>query len=216
MGAGAPGIGAGDGVDVRGGVDGGAECVGEFAAPKQHLAFVGEVPEEGALREACSGGDLGDRRRIEALLHVQVQGRLLQAALGDADAVVAQADRDLGRVVLDEHPEPGTGPGVRGGVARRLPHHGGQLVDDLLGPGVLPDDRVVDRLAGVLVPHERRLTLVGDAEGHEVGCRQPGVVEGGLQHRAGALPDFDGIVLDPPGPRQDLLVFELVAPDLTT
>ena len=35
---------------------------------------------------------------------------------------------------------------------------------DAVGAGVLPDDRVVVRPAGALVPHQRRLALVGDAQ----------------------------------------------------
>ena len=37
------------------------------------------------------------------------------------------------------------------------------------GPAVLPDDRVVDRLARVAVPENRRLTLIGDPDGGDVG-----------------------------------------------
>ena len=36
---------------------------------------------------------------------------------------------------------------------------------DAVGAGVLPDDRVVVRAAGLPVPHHGRLTLVGDAHG---------------------------------------------------
>ena len=35
-----------------------------------------------------------------------------------------------------------------------------------------------------------------------------------VMHRRGAFPDLDGVVLDPAGLRQDLLVLELMAPDL--
>ena len=45
---------------------------------------------------------------------------------------------------------------------------GRESVDDLLRAGVLPDDRVVDGLAGVLVPDHRGLALVGDADGLDV------------------------------------------------
>ena len=52
---------------------------------------------------------------------------------------------------------------------------GGQLVDELVGARVLPDDRVHHRLAGVAVPHDRGLALVGDAERGDVvaGSRRP-------------------------------------------
>ena len=39
-----------------------------------------------------------------------------------------------------------------------------QLIAEVGRAPVLPDDRVVDRLAGVAIPHDRRLALVGDAD----------------------------------------------------
>ena len=69
---------------------------------------------------------------------------------------------------------------------------------------VLPDDGVVDRLAGAAVPHHRGLALVGDADaGQRLG------VELGLGERAAAdldrrPPDLLGVVLDPAGFRKDL------------
>ena len=44
----------------------------------------------------------------------------------------------------------------------------GDAVDDVLRAGVLPDDRVVHRLAGRPVPDDRRLALVRDAHGGDV------------------------------------------------
>ena len=85
---------------------------------------------------------------------------------------------------------------------------------DPVGAGVLPDDRVVVRPAGAPVPHQRRLTLVGDAQRGQVVRRQVGRVQRRHQHRRGALPDLDRVVLDPAGLRQDLLVLELMAADL--
>ena len=63
---------------------------------------------------------------------------------------------------------------------------------------------------------EANLWAFFDPERDQIGRRQPRLVQRGLQHRAGALPDFDGIVLDPAGLGQDLFVLELVASDLTT
>ena len=48
--------------------------------PEQHLAFVGEVPEERSLRQTRPLGDLRNRRLVEPALRVELQGRLLQAA----------------------------------------------------------------------------------------------------------------------------------------
>src|SRR5699024_7880027 len=84
-----------------------------------------------------------------------------------------------------------------------------ELVDDLLGPGVLPDDRVVDRFAGVLVPDDRGLALVGDADRGDVALAQRCPGQGQTDHLAGVPPDLQRIVLHPAGLRQDLLVLDL-------
>src|SRR5690606_20761578 len=70
-----------------------------------------------------------------------------------------------------------------------------ELGHDLVGAGVLPDDRVVGRLTSVLVPHHGRLALVGDAD-----RRQVAVGDGALAHRladhlTGVVPDLSGVVL---------------------
>ena len=73
---------------------------------------------------------------------------------------------------------------------------GGHVVG---GAAVLPDDGVVERLAGVFVPEEGGLALVGDAEGGDVGggdARFFNGLAGGLED---GLPDLGGVVLDPTG-----------------
>ena len=76
------------------------------------------------------------------------------------------------------------------------------------GAAVLPDDRVVDGLA-VLVPDDRCLALVGDADRGDVVEVGAGV----LQRCAGSLelgfPDLVGVVLDPSGVRVVLLELAL-------
>src|SRR6185312_12297479 len=67
-------------------------------------------------------------------------------------------------------------------------------------PAVLPHDRVVERLAGALVPGDDRLTLVRDPDRGEVGRRRARRPQGLVRHGAGHLPDLGGVVLDPPGP----------------
>src|SRR5262245_19120503 len=69
-------------------------------------------------------------------------------------------------------------PGDLGAAEVRIDDQAGPLAHqafgaDLLqlgalrrGAAVLPDDRVVDRLPGLAVPHDRGLALVGDAEPH--------------------------------------------------
>ena len=84
-----------------------------------------------------------------------------------------------------------------------------EFLDDLVGAGVLPDDRVVDGLAGVLVPDDRGLTLVGDADGGHVAAGDVGLGHGLRRDLAGVLPHFCRVVLDPAGLGEDLLVLHL-------
>ena len=70
------------------------------------------------------------------------------------------------------------------------------------GAAVLPDDGVVHRLAGLAVPDDRRLALVGDADGGDV--LRPDVRAAERLDRDADLrrPDFLRVVLDPAGPRE--------------
>src|SRR5262249_6293999 len=70
--------------------------------------------------------------------------------------------------------------------------------------------------AGPAIPHDRGLALIGDADCGDVTRCEARAMYRLLQHGAGALPDLDGIMLDPPGARQDLLVLELVPRPLAT
>ncbi|KAI1697211.1 hypothetical protein Ddc_19864 [Ditylenchus destructor] len=76
-----------------------------------------------------------------------------------------------------------------------------QLGAARLGAAVLPDDRVMDGPAGLAVPHQRGLALVGDAQRLHVGGLQRGLGEHLARHRQLRVPDFIGIVLDPARPR---------------
>jgi len=78
-------------------------------------------------------------------------------------------------------------------------------------PGVLPDDRVVHRLAGGLVPHQRGLTLIGDPDRGDVADVHLG--ETGLHDFLCACPDLERIVLHPARLREDLLVLLLIDTD---
>src|SRR5690606_16909891 len=88
---------------------------------------------------------------------------------------------------------------VLAGVAAELTAQG-------VGAGVLPDDGVVDRLAGGLVPQQGRLALVGDADGLHLVLGDAGLGEGAGDHRLHVRPDLHRVVLDPAGPGEDLLV----------
>ena len=71
-------------------------------------------------------------------------------------------------------------------------------------PAVLPDDRVVDRNSGLAIPHDRRLALVGDADGGDVSRPQVRPPERLGRHGDLRRPDLAGIVLDPARARKDL------------
>src|SRR5699024_10253377 len=66
---------------------------------------------------------------------------------------------------------------------------GGEVVHQVDGAGVLPDDRVVDGFAGVLVPQHRRLPLVGDAAGGDVAGDEVRLRESSGAHLPDVGPD---------------------------
>ena len=74
-----------------------------------------------------------------------------------------------------------------------------QLIAESGGPAILPDDRVVDGLAGGAIPNQRRLALVGDADGLHVGradSRPRQHLDSGAALRR---PDLDGVMFHPAG-----------------
>ena len=82
---------------------------------------------------------------------------------------------------------------------QRLVPRGAQPLADVGGAAVLPDDRAMDRRAGLAVPDQRRLALVGDADRRQLGRANAGLgqrLAAGRQRRA---PDVFGVVLDPAG-----------------
>src|SRR5262249_10115750 len=88
---------------------------------------------------------------------------------------------------------------------------GGQLVDELVRAGVLPDDRIHHRLAGVAVPDHRGLALVGDTERGDVVLARAGLLDGLVDHLLAAGPDLLRIVLAPARLGIDLLMLLLGA-----
>jgi hypothetical protein len=89
----------------------------------------------------------------------------------------------------------------------------GELADEVARAGVLPDDRVVNRLTALAIPHDRRLTLVGDPDRLDVARLGRRGGERPADHLARARPDLLGVVLDPAGLEVDLLVLALVDVD---
>ena len=74
---------------------------------------------------------------------------------------------------------------------------------------VLPDDRVVDRLAALAVPDYGRLALIRDAERRHVRGGRPRRVQRLGEHGLLRGPDAARIVLDPARLREDLLELPL-------
>src|SRR3954464_2083351 len=73
----------------------------------------------------------------------------------------------------------------------------------------LPHDRVHHGLAGVAVPHDGGLALVGDPQARDVVGARAGRLDRPVAHLLGARPDLLRVVLDPPRLRIDLLVLLL-------
>ena len=84
-----------------------------------------------------------------------------------------------------------------------------QFVTDLLGTGILPHNGVIDRVAGVLVPHHGGLALVGDSNGSQLVAVDVGLGQRESDDIANSFPDLDRVVLNPSGTREDLLEFLL-------
>ena len=84
---------------------------------------------------------------------------------------------------------------------------GHQLVDDVGGAAALPDDGVGDGLAGLLVPDDRGLALVCDADGGDVDRLDAELFHGGVRDLVGGIPNLVRVMLDPAGMREDLAEF---------
>ncbi len=88
-----------------------------------------------------------------------------------------------------------------------------QLAAERLGAGVLPHQCVVHRLAGVLVPQDGGLALVGDTDRADVVLGQAGLLQRAADDRLHPGPDLGGVVLDVAGLGEDLPVLLLVDGD---
>ena len=82
-------------------------------------------------------------------------------------------------------------------------------INDVLSPGVLPDNCVVDGLTGVLVPHNRGFSLVRNSQPCDVMPRQRRARQGFSHDLSGVVPNFFGVVLYPTGVRENLRMFAL-------
>jgi hypothetical protein len=79
----------------------------------------------------------------------------------------------------------------------------------VMGAAILPDDRIVDRLAGLAIPDDRGLALVGNADRRDIAGRNAGARHRGAGGRDRRRPDALRIMLDVAGRGKDLRKFEL-------
>ena len=119
---------------------------------------------------------------------------------------VAEQPLDLGRreVGVDDEPGAGADQLLVPGLA--------QLVAARRGAPVLPDEGVVDRLAGRAVPGDHGLALVGDPDRVEARRVGAGVGERPRGDPLDALPDLASVVLDPARLREVLRELAVGAP----
>ena len=165
---------------------------------------VADVEQHRARRVAHVGGmDLAVRQ----LPH--------QPAVDRAESQVAMGCGDVGAVHMVQD------PADLGCREVRVDHQAGAVADlrfhamctqlraQRFAAPVLPDDGVVDRLAGAAVPHHRGLALVGDADAGDVLRRQPGLGQHLVRGGQLAVPDLVRLVFHPARLRVDLAEFTL-------
>ncbi len=113
------------------------------------------------------------------------EGKLAALRLDSRAGHVVEKPRDLGGGEIGIEQESGArrDQWLMAGVFELSTHR--------VGAAILPHDGIVDRLAVGAVPHERRLALVGDADGRDVARRKAGLGDGfaaGRKHRAPKYP----------------------------
>ena len=125
------------------------------------------------------------------------------AARVRGDAIEQPGDLAGGKIRIEQ--QPGLGPDLQlmAAGAQGFAHRG--------GAPVLPDDGVVDRLAGRPVPDHRRFALVADADAGDVFCGKAGFRHGLAHGGHNRAPDFLRVVLDLARRRIDLAQFLLRA-----
>ena len=186
---------AGRGADLREHRARDAQEVQHLVAPLQPADVKKKCP--GRVRDVgrveAPAGQLPQEPRVDG-----PEGEAAGLGAGAGAVDVVEEPRQLGAREVRVEDEPGPladGFGVTGGLER------GAAVGR---PAVLPDDRAVDGLAGLAVPEERRLALVGNPERGE---------GAGLDARLGQRlarrfelrhPDLLRVVLHPAGPGEVL------------
>lgn len=154
-----------------------------------------DIKEHGAGGVGVVGDVLPRQPPDEPRLHrAEQQLPPFRPLPGAGDVIQDPADLGAGEIGVDEQ--------SRGGDDALLQSLPLQLLAQLRRPTALPDDGVIHRLAGGLIPNDGGLPLVGDADAGDAALRQP---PDGLRRRQTLrVPDGHGVVLHPARLRIDL------------
>ena len=151
-----------------------------------------------AVVSLCAAGEVPQQPGVDGAEEQVASLGLFASAL---DVVEDPAHLRACRVGVDTQAR-GLTPAVRAFI----PH---ELLTDGVRAGVLPDDGVVDRFTGVLVPDDSGFALVGDTDCLNVLGGDVAISESFTDYATGVGPNLLGIVLDPALFREDLLVLHL-------
>ena len=84
-----------------------------------------------------------------------------------------------------------------------------KLGNRIFNPGVLPDERVANRFAGLAIPHDGRFALVGNTDSGKIVWAKSAQPHGLSDNLLGPPPDLLGVVFHPTCPGINLLVLFL-------
>jgi hypothetical protein len=162
------------------------------------------VEQQGARGVGGVGGvDLaaGEAPDREAVDRAEAQFAACRAFPGAGDRVEHPGRLGAGEIGVEDEPGLGGDPRLVAGAL--------ELLAAIGGAAILPDDGTVDRPAGVALPDQRGLALIGDADGGDRGGADSGLGDGVAARRQDSCPDLLGLMLDEAGTRKMLGEFLL-------
>ena len=185
-----------------------AHFLTQFLIPLQlfdvHKQGAGGVGDVGGVQRFAAGialGAAGEVPQQPAIDGAEEQVACLSTLAGTFDVIEDPLHLRSRRVGVDE--KSGAAAPLFWSFLTR------EFLTDSGGTGVLPDNGVVDRLTGVLIPHHGGLTLVGDTYRVNVFHGDVAIGKSLTDGATGIAPDFFRIVFYPAFFREDLLVLEL-------